>query len=123
MEKKVDFDGTSGICVITVTGTHKRSEDSYELLRIAGAAAKEHGCSRFLFDMREANIIASTMSTFDTARDPEKHGFSRLFRIAAVYPDISDDHRFLELVAVNRGAAAFRVFKDIDEAREWLGSN
>ena len=123
MEKKVDIDVNSGLCVIKVTGILKRPQDSHELLRIAGVAAKEHGCTHFLFDIREANIIANTIETFDAAADPEKHGFSRFFRAAAVYPAISDNLRFMENVAVNRGLFALRIFDDIDDAREWLLSN
>jgi hypothetical protein len=121
MERKVDVNVASGICVIKVTGTHRRPDDSHELLHIAGLIAKEHGCSRFLFDMREADIVAGTMHTYETALEPEKHGFSKLYRIAAVYPEITKDHSFMENVGVNRGAVAFKVFAEIDKAREWIG--
>jgi hypothetical protein len=122
MKYTVEFDISSGVCVIQVSGVHKRPGDSHELLRIAGAVAEEYGCSRFMFDMRGATIVGDTMGAFHTAVDPEKHGFSRLYRIASVYSAITEDHKFMENVGVNRGAKGFRIFDDIDTAREWIAS-
>ena len=122
MKYTIEFDVNSGVCMIQVSGIHKRPEDSHELLRIAGAFAAEHSCSRFMFDMRGATIVGDTMGAFETAVEPEKYGFSRLFRIASVYPTITENHKFMENVGVNRGALAFRVFDDIDTAREWIVS-
>ena len=62
------------------------------------------------------------MDAYNTALDPEKHGLSRLCRIASVYPEITEDHKLMEDVAANRGAAAFGVFDDIEAAREWIAS-
>ena len=122
MEYTVEHDTSSGVCVIHVSGIHKRPEDSHKLLRIASACAEEYGCSRFMFDMREATIKGSTMDAFYTVVEPEKQGFSKLYRIASVYSVITKDHKFMEDVGANRGAAAFQVFDDIDKAREWLTS-
>jgi hypothetical protein len=122
MEYTVEYDTSSGVCVIRVSGTHKRPEDSHKLLRIASACAKENGCSRFLFDVREATITGGTMGAYNTVVEPEKQGFSKLYRVASVYPAITEDHKFMEDVGANRGAAAFQVFDDIDKAREWLTS-
>ena len=52
MENKVDINVANCVCVIKVTGIHKRPDDSHELLHMAGSVAKKHGCSRFMFDMR-----------------------------------------------------------------------
>jgi hypothetical protein len=116
------FDVSIGVCTIAVTGPHKRPDDSHELLCVAAAAAEEHGCSRFSFDMREAIITGGALETFETANDPEKHGFSRHYRIAAVYPEITGEHYFMGIVGVNRGASAFRVFDDINKAYEWVAT-
>jgi hypothetical protein len=122
MEYTVEFDPNTGVYTIVITGPHRRPDDSHELLPVAAAAAEEYGCSRFLFDMREARITGGTIATFDTADEPERHGFNRHYRIAALYQTITKDHRFMEDVGVNRGATAFRVFDDIDKAREWIAS-
>ena len=47
MEYKVEYDNNSGVCVVQVSGIHKRPQDLQELLRIAGTCAAEHGYSRF----------------------------------------------------------------------------
>ena len=108
--------------MIKVTGTHRRPQDSHELLRIAGSNAKKHKCSHFLFDMRETTIAGDAIGAYETAINPEKHGFSNSFRIAAVYPAVEENEKLMENVAVNRGATAFQVFDDIVAAREWMGT-
>jgi hypothetical protein len=120
MEYKVEYDINSDVCVVQVSGVHKRPQESQELLRIAGTFAAEHGCSRFLFDMREATIVGGTMDAYETVVDHKKYGFSKLFRIAAVYPAITENEKFMENVGVNRGAAAYQVFDDIRAARDWI---
>lgn len=120
MNYRVDFDGDSGVCMIRVVGTHKRPDESHALLRIAGDVAAKQACSRFLFDMRDAVVSGGSMGAYETAVDPERQGFSRLNRVAAVYAKISKDEAFMEDVAVNRGAAQFRIFDNIDLARAWL---
>jgi hypothetical protein len=120
MEHSIEIDDGLGICLIRASGTIRRSQDSLILLRAAGDAANEHGVRRILFDLREAQIIGTTLGAYETVVEPEKYGVSRRFRIAVVYSVITEDERFMENVGFNRGAAAFRVFDDIDEAREWV---
>jgi hypothetical protein len=120
MECTIQYDDRLGVCVITGTGMLKRPQDSLELLRIAGAYAVKHHCSRFLFDMRETDIVGSTVDAYEIPLHPEKYGIRKSFHIAAVYAVATSNERLLEDVGVNRGATAFRVFDDIDAAHEWL---
>jgi hypothetical protein len=120
MKYKVEYDINSSVCVVRVSGVYQRPQDSQELLRIAGAFAAEHGCSRFLFDMREASIVGGTMDAYNTVVDHEKYGVSKLFWIAVVYQAISENDKFMENGGVNRGAAAYQVFDDIDAAHDWI---
>lgn len=120
MEYKVEHDINSDVYVVRISGIHKRPQDSHKLLRFVGTIAAEHECSKFLFDMREATILGGTIDTYNAVIDHEKYGVSKLFRIAAVYPAITEDNRFMENVGVNRGATAFRVFDDISAVREWI---
>jgi hypothetical protein len=120
MEYKIKYDEKSNVCTIQITGHHRRPHDSKELLRIAGAFAEEHKCSRFVFDMREANIMGGTLGAYEVPIEPEKFGVSKRFRIAAVYQAVTEDDKFMENVGVNRGAVAFRVFDDIDTACKWI---
>ena len=122
MKRTIEFDDNAGICVIKVSGIHKRPEDSLELLRFAGDFAREHDCSRFMFDMRDATVFGSTTGAYKTVTDSEKYGFSRCYRVAAVYPTLNEDHKFMENVGMNRGSVGFKVFDDFDKAREWIMS-
>jgi hypothetical protein len=120
MEYSIEHDSKTNVCIIQVSGSHKRPQDSQELLRIAGAFAAKHKCSRFLFDMRNATIEGGTLDAYNTVVDYEKFGISILFRIAAVYSTITVDDKFMEDVGVNRGAVAYRVFDDYAAAHEWI---
>ena len=120
MEHSIEIDDSSGICLIRASGTIRRPQDSFTLMQRAGEAAKEHGTPRILFDLRQAEVIGTALGAYETVVDPEKHGLSRNFRIAVVYSVITEDERFMENVGDNRGAAAFRVFDDIDAARKWI---
>ena len=121
MEYKVEYDINSDVCVVQVSGIHKRPQDTQELFRIAGTVAAEHGCSRFLFDMREATAVGDTTDAYKSVIDHEKYGASKLFRIAAVYSEITENEKFMENVMVNRGARDYQVFDDIRAARDWIG--
>ena len=120
MECGVELDSDSGVCTIRVTGIHRRPGDSQELLQIAGRHFREHGCTRFLFDMRRADIVGGTMAAYETVVDHDKFGVHNRFRVAAVYREVTGEERFMEDTAVNRGAIAYRVFNDVDVARKWV---
>lgn len=123
MEHKIDVKLDKGICTIKVSGIHKRPEDSYKLLRIAGQAYKENGCSRFIFDMREAKIISTVMGALETVLNPEQYGVNSHFYIAAIYSKLDKDNLFMESVGTSRGATAFRVFENFDKAHNWINSD
>jgi hypothetical protein len=120
VEYKVEYDADSGVCEIRVSGLHARPRDSQELMRVAGTYAIEQGCTRFLFDLREATIVGGTMAAYETILDTEKYGVQKVFRVAAVYSRISEDEKFIEDLGAYRGAVAFQVFNDIYAAREWV---
>ncbi len=80
----------------------------------------EHGCRRFLFDMRDAIIEGTTMGAYETVVDHERYGVEKQFRVAAVYLRVTEQERFMEDVGVDRGAVAYRVFGDIEAARRWV---
>jgi hypothetical protein len=120
MECSIETDNNTRVCVIRVSGTIRRPADSLALLRTAGVAAEEHEISRILFDLREATPVGTTMAAYETVVDPEKHGVSRLLRIAVVYSVITKNEQFMENVGVNRGSPSFRVFDNVDVAREWV---
>ena len=74
------------------------------------------GCSSFLFDMRGANIVTSTLRTYDTVvLNAEKRPALRKLKVAALYQELAEDERFFENVAVNRGFQ-LRVFDNYDNS-------
>ena len=123
MEFNINYDDYSDLCILQVSGAYKRPINTHELLRIAGSSAIQQGYSRFLFDLREASISGTTLDAYDSVIDHDNCGFSQFFRLAVVYQSISENDKFIENVGVNRGAAAFRVFDDFDEAWGWMKMN
>ena len=120
MKYRFEHDQEIGVCIVRVSGEHKRPDDSKTLQIFARDFREEHRCSRYLFDMREATITGSTLDVFKTGIAPATLGFGRGdFKVALVYASGTDDHKFIEDVVVNRGYM-LRVFLDIDEALSWL---
>ena len=119
MQYTIENDETLGICIVRVSGENRRPDDSKVLQKVANDIRSKSGCTRFLYDMQQANIIGSTMDTFFTGIEPFKKQFERDFRIALVYSGSMDDHKFMEDVVVNRGYT-LRVFSDIEEATSWI---
>ena len=122
MEHTTEFDKSNGICTIRVVGPHRRPEDSLILQQFARDFGEERDCQRFLFDMTQAQIIAGTMATFDTGTVPVDPDHKQIRqKIALVYSSVTDEHKFLEDVAANRGCQ-LRVFDEINKATKWLTS-
>ena len=119
------FDESSGICAVTVTGEVKRPEESQILQQFAHDFGPEKGCSKYLFDMTRARPIGNTMDIYAAGScvvDTDNR--QKRYKTASVYAELTDDHRFLETVAVNRGYS-MRVFgrDEMNQAIEWLGSD
>jgi hypothetical protein len=120
MEYISQFDGANGICTVRVSGVFRRPNDSDELKQFAVRYSREQGCQRFLFDMTNAEVIAGTMPTFNAASPKgELAQALRTIKTAFVRPELTEDDRFFETVAVNRGFP-LRAFDSLDNALEWL---
>jgi len=120
MEYTTEYKEMDDIYLVQVTGRVKRPDDSVALQQFARQIEEESGHHRFLFDMRQAQIVAGTYSTFETGTVPNDASRKQLQEIVAlVYAGDLEDHKFMETVAVNRGYQ-LKVFDDMDEATEWL---
>lgn len=120
MEYRYDFDQSSGICTVFVSGKHKRPDDSVILQQFAREFGNEHGCSRFLIDMTNAEIIGDFMDTFKTGTVPNDPDYEQIKqKVALLYTRITEDSKFLEDVAVNRGYH-IKVFDQLEKAISWL---
>lgn len=123
MEYTITHDKEINACVIHFAGRIQRPDGSKKLLGVAFKAGNKHHCFRFLLDLREAKIIVnSLMDSFEVAQNPLELGYNLSYPIAAVYSGNMGDHKFMETVAHNRGARKFRVFDNIETARNWLFS-
>lgn len=120
MEYTAELDSTKNICTIRVVGTYHRHKETEELKRFAVNFHTEYGCSLFLIDMTQAEIVGGTIQTFKAAK-PQQDIFLELISIktAFLYRVISDQEIFLEDVAVNRGLQV-KSFDSLDKAVEWL---
>lgn len=120
MEYKYDYDRNSGICTVKVTGEHRRPDDTILLQQFARDFGNEHGCERFLFDMTGATIIGDFLGTYKAGTVPNDRDYMQIKqRVALLYTIITEDCRFLEDVAVNRGYK-LRVFDQKEKAMDWL---
>ena len=119
MEASVTYDEDRAICCVRVIGTIADRNDVRSFFGPAQPVLEEQGSTRILFDIRDAEIAASTIETFKTAADPQSWGWKREYKAAVVYSEITEDDLFLETVGVNRGIQ-IKIFDDIDEAISWL---
>lgn len=120
MKLSTELDRERNIFIVRVTGEYRRPYDGFEAQRLVVKSFTEHGCRQVLLDLTQAEIIAGTVSTYRTANpEPEVAQELMKFSFALVYAEVSEDDRFFETVAVNRG---FRVkaFDDLEKALEWL---
>ena len=86
MKYNLDHNKDMDICIIRVWGAHKRPDDSMELQGVARDYKAENGCSKYLFDMREATIEGDTFSSYEAATGPLAQGMRPYgYHLALVY--------------------------------------
>lgn len=122
MEYTSVFDEASGICTVTVTGKVKRPVDSQILQQFAHDYDKDKGCRKFLFNMTKAEVIGGTIDAYNTGSFMADSDHKQIWqKMALVYTEVTNEHKFMETVALNRGYN-LRVFgqSDMDNAIQWL---
>jgi hypothetical protein len=106
--------------VVHVIGEYRRPHDGYEAQHFVINSFAEHGSKRILLDLTQAEVIAGTISTFETANPPADVALElKKFSFAALYPEITENDRFFETVSTNRGLRV-RAFDKREEAIKWL---
>jgi hypothetical protein len=114
------IDSATNICTVRIMGKFRRPEDADEMKRFAIKISAQHGCRRFLFDMREAEISGGTLDILAAASPQGDFADSlRHFRVAVLVSHVTDDEHFFETVAVNRGFQ-LHTFDEFDKGFEWL---
>jgi hypothetical protein len=68
-------------------------------------------------------ITMPTIELYEMGKKPEIIGVKPHHRIAIVYSQNGEDHRFLETVSQNWAYGNIKVFKDLAPAIEWLNRN
>ena len=75
---------------------------------------------RYSFDLREATIIGDQFAAYETVTAPLTLGMKPFeYRVALVYTGDLSEHKFMELVAINRGHS-LKVYNDHERAMHWL---
>jgi hypothetical protein len=90
---------------------------------------RAHHCLRFLNDMRQASVTLSTVDIYDLPAWIEEAGMDRSCRRALLVSRSFNNYQFFETVSRNHGqlvevfadAQTTGIFRDIAEARAWLG--
>jgi hypothetical protein len=90
---------------------------------------REHNCPCFLNDMRQAWGKLSTVEIYDLPAWIEEAGMDRSCKRALLVARDFDDYAFFETVSRNHGQLVevfadtrkTGIFRDIAEARAWLG--
>jgi len=89
------------------------------------AFAREHECSRFVFDDRQVVPRVSVGEIYAMPQAFERLGWSRAMRVANVYdgkrPAQANDYRVFSGLSVNRGFA-YCLFTELEPAIEWAAS-
>ncbi len=115
-----EFEKDNSLCIVRVSGEYVRTRDSATLKRFAYQCLVETGCFRFLVDQTNVCICSTPMQTFQAAiPDTEFASAFKRLRVAVLRSQITEDDRFFETVAFNRGYE-LRFFTDRCEALQWL---
>lgn len=98
--------------------------EAKELIAQIVQVAKEKNCFLCLSDYREAELKLSIFEIYDTPKiitdvSASQELLSGRFKRAIVVKEVLQDFYFYETVTLNSGQNA-KLFKNIDEAKEWL---
>jgi len=123
MSHSVKYDARTG-CIETKIQGELNLEEAQELIAEIGAVARERNCFLILGDYRDAVLTLSTMEIHQIpqilSHTLDLFGvMARKFKRAIVVADGLEDFHFYETVSRNNGQN-IRLFRDIEEARQWL---
>ena len=118
MEYRIDLQPT--YIRVSVTGTVQRPDDSIRLMQLSGELQEKHDINRFLFDMVDAEIVASDTSSYDAGAAAAIEGVEeRSRRVALLYKEVTSQERVMES-ALHQYGYLVKVFDNQDEALSWL---
>lgn len=125
MDYKIRRDMETGTIFVHAIGDWDRDTDNLMVQQIM-RSVDESGLRKVLLDIRELRFDLSMAQIFERARDMRDQRLQHALvssQVALVYaegsPKLDADMRFFEITAQNR-SVPYRVFTDIEEARNWL---
>ena len=118
MELEVEYLAEKKIILTNVSGTLS-PKDFRRVISEQRRIADEKKTSRYLTDIREADISLTTIGVLDLAKIYEEMEVSHLSKQAYLTADTRLDVSFIETIFYNRGWTV-SFFKDMGEAEAWL---
>jgi len=125
MEYILQLTNNAQVISVVITGKWDSQTDKIMALDVM-AKVDEIGVDKVLIDMRELQFDLPMINIFDRAKElrEQRRSFSaHSSRVALVYKStdkkLDNNLKFFEDASQNRGLP-YRVFKDTDEALEWL---
>lgn len=92
MEYVSNFDKNSGVLTIIVSGEYKRPQDAKVLQKYMMEFGIENHCCKFLVNLKNAVLVGSTISIFETSTMPSDPNHNLLTsKIALVCERITED--------------------------------
>lgn len=118
LEWKIEYLAKEDLLYIKTCGV-MTTESANTMLAEIVSAAKLHCCTRQLVDHRETKFGFSMVEYYERPRVNQKIGMEYTWRVAMVFPALTEETLFFETVFQNRGYT-LRQFDDIDKAKEWV---
>ena len=125
MQYTIQLETDNGLISIRAEGDWDRDTDNKMVEEIM-QTVDSSSLRRVLLDIRELRFDLSMAQIFERARDMRDQRSQHALvssRVALVYaegnPKLDADMHFFEATAQNR-SVPYRVFVDIEKAREWL---
>lgn len=107
-------------CILTTVSGDMDMDVVQAFFAEVGRVAAENRCTRVLSDLREAKIVAATADIYLMAKALGEKKISPSFKRAIVISRDEEDYAFWETVCFNQGFQNVRVFREYDEAKQWV---
>ena len=119
MTIRVVYDSEMDCLLTSVTGPLDK-EVALALLSEVGRVAVENQCMRVLSDLRDAKVVASTAEIYRMAKLLGGTQITKAVKRAVVVSRDEEDYAFWETVCFNQGYQNVKIFRDYDEAKQWI---
>ena len=119
MTVRVVYDNETDCILSSVIGPLDK-EVALALFSEVGRIAVENQCTRVISDLRDAKVVASTADIYLLAKSLGSTQITNVFKRAVVVSQDEEDYAFWETVCFNQGFQNLKIFRDYDEAKQWI---